>query len=289
MSTDRDTTRIVRSWLEEGVTALPDRVLDAVLDQVPATSQRRSPWPPRRFYDMNSIAKVAITAAAVVVVAVVGINLIPGRGPAGQPTAPPSRAPTAAPTAPQFPPSGPLAIGRHSMTLGGAAFTFELTTPDWSSNGTWGIDKQAVSMKPDGAGFIVWDDDANGVFSDPCKGVKAPAVGPSPGALAAAIAGIPGVEVVSGPTAVTVGGKPAQNVVIKIPETIACPAESFMLWYDDSNPDNKRYASQAGQTIRVWIIEVGGKRIQLDGETFVGAGAQPGNEIQGIIDSIQFD
>ena len=38
MSTDRDVTRIVRSWLEEGVTALPDRVLDAVLDQVPATS-----------------------------------------------------------------------------------------------------------------------------------------------------------------------------------------------------------------------------------------------------------
>ena len=28
MSTDRETTRMVRSWLEEGVTALPDRVLD---------------------------------------------------------------------------------------------------------------------------------------------------------------------------------------------------------------------------------------------------------------------
>ena len=49
MSTDRDTTRIVRSWLEEGATALPDRVLDAVLDQVPATSQRRPLWPARRF------------------------------------------------------------------------------------------------------------------------------------------------------------------------------------------------------------------------------------------------
>ena len=43
MSTDRDTTRIVRSWLEEGVTELPDRVLDAVLDQLPATPQRRAP------------------------------------------------------------------------------------------------------------------------------------------------------------------------------------------------------------------------------------------------------
>ena len=54
MSTDRDTTRIVRSWLEEGATALPDRVLDAVLDQVPATPQRRPLWPAWRFRQMNT-------------------------------------------------------------------------------------------------------------------------------------------------------------------------------------------------------------------------------------------
>ena len=42
MSAERDETRIVRSWLEEGVTVLPDRVLDAVLDQLPTTHQRRA-------------------------------------------------------------------------------------------------------------------------------------------------------------------------------------------------------------------------------------------------------
>ena len=41
MNPERDTTRIVRSWLENGVTDLPDRVLDTVLDQLPATPQRR--------------------------------------------------------------------------------------------------------------------------------------------------------------------------------------------------------------------------------------------------------
>ena len=35
MSAERDDNRIVRSWMDEGVTALPDHVLDAVLDQVP--------------------------------------------------------------------------------------------------------------------------------------------------------------------------------------------------------------------------------------------------------------
>ena len=56
MSTDRDVTRIVRSWLEDGATALPDRVLDNVLDQLPATSQRRAWWPARRLREMNSCA-----------------------------------------------------------------------------------------------------------------------------------------------------------------------------------------------------------------------------------------
>ncbi len=76
MSTDREITRIVRSWLEEGATALPDRVLDAVLDQVPATPQRRPWWPARRYADMNNMLKVALSAAAVVAVAVVGISLL---------------------------------------------------------------------------------------------------------------------------------------------------------------------------------------------------------------------
>ena len=78
MSTDRDVTRIVRSWLEDGPTALPDRVLDSVLDRLPATSQRRARWPAWRLREMNSFAKFALAAAAVVVVAFVGINLCRG-------------------------------------------------------------------------------------------------------------------------------------------------------------------------------------------------------------------
>ena len=96
MSTDRETSRIVRSWLEEGVTALPDRVLDTVLDQVHATPQRRSWWPSRRFADMNSYLRIAIAAAAVLVIAVVGYNLLPGTSSfGGRPTPVPS--PTASP------------------------------------------------------------------------------------------------------------------------------------------------------------------------------------------------
>jgi hypothetical protein len=116
MSTDRDTTRIVRSWLEEGPSALPDRVLDAVLDQLPATSQRRPWWPARRFSEMNNALKLVIAAAAVVVVALVGINLLPrtggivaGPGPSPTPipsqSGPPMQTPEPTPT-PTPAPSG---------------------------------------------------------------------------------------------------------------------------------------------------------------------------------------
>lgn len=81
MSTEQETTRVVRSWLEEGVTRLPDRVLDAVIDQVPATPQRRHQWSAWRPNQMNLYAKLLAGAAAALVVAVVGYQFLPGRVP----------------------------------------------------------------------------------------------------------------------------------------------------------------------------------------------------------------
>lgn len=93
MSTDRDVERIVRSWMDEGVTALPDRVLDLVLDQLPATPQRRASWLARRFPLLNNnIVRFGIAAAAVVLVAIVGITLLPRVGVGGPDASPSPRA-----------------------------------------------------------------------------------------------------------------------------------------------------------------------------------------------------
>jgi hypothetical protein len=134
MSTDRDTTRIVRSWLEEGVTALPDRVLDAVLDQVPATPQRRPSWPTRRFPPMNRIFLTAGAAAAVLVVAIVGYRLLlnpNGVGPQPSPSLTPSAIPP--PTPSSLPPNplvgiwstGATTCEQQVATLEAAGFTTE--------------------------------------------------------------------------------------------------------------------------------------------------------------------
>ena len=75
MSTDRDTTRIVRSWLRTEEHESADRVLDAVLDHLDTTPQRRFTWwPARRFSHMNNTAKLALVAAVFVVAALLGYN-----------------------------------------------------------------------------------------------------------------------------------------------------------------------------------------------------------------------
>ena len=93
MHTEQDVSRIVRSWLRVDEHESADQVLAIVLDSLDATPQRRPRWPARRIATMNTTAKFAIAAAAVVVVAVVGINLLPSTGGVGGTAASPSPTP----------------------------------------------------------------------------------------------------------------------------------------------------------------------------------------------------
>jgi len=119
-TTDRDTTRIVRSWLDEGATRLPDRVLDAVLDQLPATPQRRATWwPVRRTPTMNKFLAIGLGAAAVVVLLIVGAQLIaaPNTG-LGGPTHSARQAEATASVAPSSAGDGSLPVGPHVIDPG---------------------------------------------------------------------------------------------------------------------------------------------------------------------------
>jgi hypothetical protein len=302
MSAERDATRIVRSWLEEGVNVLPDRVLDAVLDQLPATPQRRAGWLAWRHPFMSTTARIVAAAAAIVVLVLVGYQFVfrsnvggPNTSPTPSPNTQPTVAVTPSPTpvaARQLPQAGPLSVGRHSMTLAGVRLSMDFPTEGWISNGTFGIQKGDPSSNPYGS-FILWPDGAaDNVYSDPCTATPlSPPVGPSAADLATAVSTIPGIELVSGPSAVTVGGKPAQHVVITIPADIGCAPRDFFLWYGGGDPtgNNARYASFIGSTVYTWIIDVNNTRVWIDGETDPGADPQAAQEIQQIVDSIQFE
>jgi hypothetical protein len=300
MSTDRDTTRIVRSWLRTDEHESADRVLGIVLDLLDTTPQRRSWWPSRRSLALNIYAKLAAAAAAVVVIAVIGFNLLPGLGSLGGPGPTPTPTPTVVPTpeptptpVARFPASGELPIGRTTLIENGLALSLDFTESGWISNGSWSIGN-GPGIRPDGMGpdngeFIFWDADVPiGVYSDPCGHVKAPPAGPSMAERAAAIATMPGTSLVSGPTNMVLGGHPAMLTVINVPADAPCPGgdSGFRLWY---SAGTYRWATTGGATYRVWIIDVDGALIWIDGETYPGATPAIGATMEAIVNSIQFE
>ena len=301
MSPDRDVTRIVRSWLNEDRHEDADRVLNTVLAELDTTPQRRSWWSAWRFPIMNNVLRVGLVAAAVVIIAVIAINLLPGSpAPGGEPSVTPTPQPTATPEATPaafvYPPAGPLAIGRHPLTVQGVPLSFSLPTSGWSVdvNGFIIKDTAVAGTQP----AFLFRSPVN-IYSDPCTQTPlSPPAGPSAADLAAAISTAHGTDATE-PSDVTVGGRAAKYVVLTLPEDSGCFGEDpnhFYLWYNDCagtpsvNAENcYRYGTAAGDTIRLWIIDVDGARLVIEAETRKSASSEVQQELQQIVDSIQFE
>lgn len=243
---------------------------------------------------MSNTVRIALAAAAVVVVALIGYQFliapnVGGPGPSPSPSQSPALEPTASQAA-AFPPAGPVAVGRHAMTLVGLPVSLELTTEGWGSNGMWGLDRGNLNSA-DSAGFLFWPTSApDNTFGDPCaEALLDPPAEPSAAGLAAAVSTVAGTELVSGPSATTVGGYPAQYVVITVPENIGCAANAFYLWEDLDTEGAARYATQKSSTIHVWIVDVDGTIVWIDAETYLASGPEVAQEIEQIVNSLQFE
>ena len=108
MSTDRDWTRFVRSWIQADEHESADRVLGAVFDRLDTTPQRRPLWRARRNQPMNGTFKLVAAGTAAVLVAATALGIYLNRstvGPIGSPSF--SVPPTG--TATDSPPPSPTA------------------------------------------------------------------------------------------------------------------------------------------------------------------------------------
>ncbi len=318
MSFDPETARIVRSWLKVDEHESADRVLRHVLDQLATTPQRRAGWPARRMPEMNSAIKLALGAAAIVVASLVGFNLLgsgstPGiGGPAASPSADPSPSPSPRPSPSPSPSPSPTPMAwdyprstdlepgtRYRWVVDGVPLSLAVPAAGWSTKGTpWGTMSKDAAAGPEGSAtgswLLVWD--VENVNTSPCSTAALdPMPGPSAADLAAAVASIPGIEMIMGPTDVTVGGRPAIHLTIALPDDLGCDPQSFELWYSTGHPSCDgtgecwRWASEPGQTIDIWIIEADGGRIFFEAETYKASSPDLGGEIQQIVDSIQFE
>jgi hypothetical protein len=167
MKSQRDPDVLIRAFLEDGITELPDRSYDVVRSTIDHTRQRFDfgPW---REQQVANFAKFALAAAAVVLVAVIGSRFLPGnqgiggqptptstpvpgnQGISGQPTPTstpaPTTAPSTAPTAAPSPtdivdPSGRLqpgityvALPFDSISGMDAEFRFEVPSANWDAH-----------------------------------------------------------------------------------------------------------------------------------------------------------
>jgi hypothetical protein len=307
--TDRDVTRVVQSWLEEGVTALPDRVLDAVLDQLPATPQRRSRWSARRTPIMNKFVGFGLAAAAVVIAAFIGIQFLGGSdvgGPGPEPTPPPTQTPTpsaaSSPAADTYPAEGALTPGTtYNVSHNGVVFTFAVPSTGWQSDGSFAVSGHQGSPEETELWFYTNAPMYGGpeympmtpaVFDDPCAHTSLQTFEVSLAGQAQAFASIPGTELVSGPSEVTVDSRPGYLTAITIPADPGC--EQFWLLVNAecaSRTGCSNYPNWAGETIREWVIQVDDQiltiraQVRYPDEASVDLEA----EIQQIVDSIQFE
>ena len=285
MSTDRDVNRIVRSWLEEGVTALPDRVLDNVLDQLPATHQRRSWWPARRLREMNTPLRIAFAAAAVLVVALLGITLLPKVGGVAAPVATP--VPTASPM--PLPASGALGPGTYTIDdrRDTQATHFVVTVPaGWTNNDPF-IAKNPGQLGE--VGLTTWV--VSRVYTDSCQHTTSTLVdvGTSPDKLVETLLALKS-RVVSAATDATIGGFPAKRLELSLPPNLnvsTCLYGAIKNWPDGADESGGLCCGGPGFVDVVYVVDINGKSLAVVARHLPGSSPQDLAELQAIVASIK--
>ena len=292
MSAERDETRIVRSWLEDGVTVLPDRVLDAVLDQLPATSQRRAGWLARRFPPMNSKnLRLGFGAAAVVLVLVLGYQFLPGRGTGGpQSTPTPIPSPTASPVSLTYSQTVQnLAPGMYRIPAGSqtpADLTF--TVPAGWQVQYLGFTKHMA--QPGEVGLVPFI--VTHVYTDTCAPegeFELAPIGPTVEDLASALEALGGAEV-SPAEDITVDGYPAKRVDLAFSDDIDladCRVPALQVWANASETDF--FAQHPGSAASVYIVDVRGQTVVITATRRNAASELDVAEMEAILASIQIE
>jgi hypothetical protein len=276
MTAERDVNRLVKTWLEDGVTALPERVLDEVLAQVPSTRQERRGFAPLRNESMQNAVKLALVAAAVIAVVVAGMNLIPrSNSQVGGPT--PSDSPSPLPS---------IETERITMRAWGSPVTFSVDKPT-----AWGVFSDTADEPPFSTirggttpptGMSVYFYAPTTTYQDPCREVPVdPPIGPTVDDLVQALREIPNITTTE-PVASTLGGLPATYLEMTTDGTLPCSPSQFYIW--DGN-----LTQGAGQIVRTWVLEVNGSRIVASALRYPDATDMALAEQQIVLDSIQFE
>lgn len=291
MSTDRDTTRIVRSWLMTDEHESADRVLDAVLQAVDATPQRRATWwPARRFPDMNTMLKFGVAAVILAAAILLGFNYLaaPNVGSGGLDTAAPAPTPSPQATATVVPLLGSATEPGEYRVSAALPITVIVSLPDgWSGSDNW------VALGPDGveppAGMAIRFSSVRSVYANPLNeldGFLEPRVGPTVEDLADAMVSHPEWPTTTAIGPVTVDGYEGQHVRLTLPPELEL-AGRFLLFLDEGGGGH--WAFEPGQIFDFYIVDVEGERLVLELISYPDTSDADLAARQAIVDSLQIE
>jgi hypothetical protein len=278
--------------------------------------RRRATWLRRRVRPSGTIAFVAGTAAVVVIVAASLDVLVARRGIHGG-TVVPTPIP-ASPTLPAatYPPGFYLPPEqRQSLTVDGVPLSFSVPTEGWAPgiqrkefDGTFSPRSLYIAKSTAGGqraeAVVFWTAYPGSVNTGPCHILLSQPIPSSAAGLAAVMAKAPGIELVRGPSTVTLGGREAIHLVLTVREDLGCDPGYFFTWPDECWGDCW-IRTDPRDMIGVWVVEVEGTRLVIEAETTrqgVWAGpsyfieektelsdAELWQEVRQIVESIRFE
>jgi len=282
MRSERETTRIVRAWLEDGVTVLPDRVIDRVLDDLPTTRQSRvwqAPVVP---------ARVLVAVAVIVLMVVGGVSF-------GRQIGDAIRNPTPSPAARSFVPvpPGPLESGQYVIDTGfPVRISFDI--PDGWSKASLGADYAVLTSHSDGppSGVRLGFYTVANLFAETCgpEGrMVDPPVGPTVEDLVAAVnlvavdRGSPGYQALA-TTPASIDGHLGQRIDLYL-YLFMCPFDQAHLWQTPSGSVRTPAGDEERSTL--WIVDVAGERLVIDVTSYPGTSDEHLDELMAVVDSIR--
>ncbi len=149
------------------------------------------------------------------------------------------------------------------------------------------VSARAVDVAPDTVGLAFWG--VQGVYTNPCTAGKHPVdPGPSVSDLARALASQP-LRSGSDPVPVIVAGYKGLYVETSVPALIdftKCGDGYFDSW--TSSNGGGRFQQGPGQRDRLWILDVHGYRLVIDGWHMPGATGQQINQITQMVKTLTF-
>ena len=292
MSTDRDTTRIVRSWLRTDDHESADRVLDAVLDRLDTTPQHRATWwPVRRLPEMNNSAKLALATAAIVVVAIVGA-VVAGMPNVGSSDPEPTASITPSPTPVSFFSAsvGSIEPGVYAVDALSIPARIAFSLPEGWEKVVSGTNVVVACGGRSAGGTCLGFWIAANVAADPCdpsSGRANPPIGPTVDDLAAGLTANPAIDVTT-PAPVTLSGIEGVHLEVEARDAASICTEEPVLYY---TPTADVRALVAGERSELWILDVDGARLVIEAAHSRGGETteQDLSELQEVIASIEIE